>query len=50
VHDELVLEGPEEDMPKLKEVVIHAMSQVMALKVELKVEVAWGANWRAAHS
>jgi DNA polymerase-1 len=50
VHDELVLEGPEKEMPELKKIVVAIMSGVYELKVELAVEAGWGPNWLEAHA
>jgi len=50
VHDELLFEGPEEEMPDLKALVVKRMSQVYSLRVELVVEAAWGKNWMEAHA
>jgi DNA polymerase-1 len=49
VHDELIFEGPEDEMPALKELVVAVMSKIYSLKVELVVDAAWGKNWREAH-
>lgn len=49
VHDEIVLEAPPEEQDILSEMVVSAMGQILDLKVPLKVNVAWGANWAEAH-
>lgn len=49
VHDELLFEGPEQEMPGLAELVRGRMSGIYPLKVPLLVEVAWGKNWMEAH-
>lgn len=46
VHDELLLEGPEEEMPRAAEMVRQAMEGVVQLRVPLVVEVKVGKNWR----
>lgn len=46
VHDELVLEVPEEELYSTAEVVRHEMENVMQLKVPLVVDVKAGPNWR----
>ncbi|MDI3279933.1 MAG: DNA polymerase I [Bacillota bacterium] len=46
VHDELLLEGPEEEMPRAAAVVRRAMEGVVQLRVPLVVEVKVGKNWR----
>ncbi len=50
VHDELLFEGPETEMPALQDMVVTRMSQVYSLKVALVVEAAWGKNWMEAHA
>ena len=49
VHDELVLEAPEAELPQLIPVVREAMEQAMQLSVPLKVDVGHGSNWGEAH-
>ncbi|HYP67208.1 MAG TPA: DNA polymerase I [Thiobacillaceae bacterium] len=49
VHDELVLEVPEEELPSVKEALPRLMEGVARLKVPLKVGVGVGSNWEAAH-
>lgn len=49
VHDELLFEGPESEMPELGERVRDRMSGIHPLKVPLVVDVAWGNNWMEAH-
>lgn len=49
VHDELVFEGPEEEMEKLAALVREIMEGVVQLSVPLKVDAGWGDNWREAH-
>jgi DNA polymerase-1 len=45
VHDELVLEAPEEEALPLAEVVREEMERAYALHVPLKVDVKTGINW-----
>jgi len=45
VHDELLLEVPEEEMTAVKPLVIDTMSGAFQLDVPLKVEAATGHNW-----
>lgn len=45
VHDELVLDAPPDEMPKLANLVSECMSQVASLRVPLKVGVKAGDNW-----
>jgi DNA polymerase I len=49
VHDEIVLEAPPEEQEVLSEMIADVMGQILDLKVPLKVNVAWGANWAEAH-
>lgn len=48
VHDELILEAPEHEIEKLKEIVPAAMEEAMELDVPLKVEYAYGKTWYEA--
>ena len=49
VHDELVLEVPEDELAAVREALPKLMGGVAQLKVPLLVEVGVGANWDAAH-
>ena len=49
VHDELVFEVPPEETETLQHLVTEKMEKVWALKVPLKVNVAFGENWAEAH-
>lgn len=49
VHDELVLEVPEEELEQTKTLVREAMEGAMALSVPLKVDMGVGKNWAEAH-
>ena len=49
VHDELVLEVPEEELPRLKEKLRDLMCHVAELKVPLLVDLGEGRNWDEAH-
>lgn len=46
VHDELLFEGPAEELERLKPLVKHAMEQVHPLNVPLVVDIKVGPNWR----
>jgi DNA polymerase-1 len=46
VHDELVLEVPEEEKLQAQTVLKEEMEGAMPLKVPLKVDMGWGKNWR----
>ncbi len=49
VHDELVLEVPEDELARVKEELPKHMTTVAALKVPLVAEVGVGMNWDEAH-
>jgi DNA polymerase-1 len=46
VHDELLFEAPEKELPRLTKLVKQAMEGVYRLRVPLVVETKAGANWR----
>ncbi|WP_374342062.1 DNA polymerase I [Azonexus sp.] len=49
VHDELVLEVPDDELVEVRTHLPRLMGQVAELAVPLVVEVGVGANWEAAH-
>ena len=49
VHDELVLEAPDDELIEIRTHLPRLMGQVAELKVPLVVEVGVGPNWEAAH-
>jgi DNA polymerase I len=49
VHDELVLEVPEDELVRVKEELPKHMTTVASLKVPLVAEVGVGMNWDEAH-
>ena len=49
VHDELVLEVPDEELVAVREALPRLMGDVAELKVPLLVDVGVGPNWEAAH-
>lgn len=49
VHDELVLEVPEEELAEVRKRLPELMCSVAKLKVPLVAEVGVGANWEEAH-
>ena len=49
VHDEIVFEVPETELDTMKRLAPQVMENVWELKTPLKVNVAWGPNWAAAH-
>jgi len=49
VHDELVLEVPEAEIPVVKERLVELMQSVARLDVPLIVDVGVGENWDKAH-
>jgi DNA polymerase I len=46
VHDELLFEGPEEEIPRLTKLVKEVMENVYSLSVPLLVDTKVGSNWR----
>jgi len=50
VHDELLFEGPEKEIPRLAQVVAEVMEGVYQLSVPLVVETKEGPNWRDMES
>ena len=49
VHDELVLEVPEEELLRMERLVEEEMAQAVAMSVPLKVDISHGSNWSEAH-
>ena len=49
IHDELMFEGPEDEMDRLSEMVVHEMETAMKFSVPLKVDWKIGNNWYEAH-
>ena len=53
VHDELVLESPEEEVekivPVIKEIMISAPKPLYSMQIPLEVDVGIGNNWNEAH-
>ncbi len=49
VHDELVLEVPDDELPTVRTQVPRLMASVADLKVPLEVELGAGPNWDDAH-
>jgi DNA polymerase-1 len=45
IHDELVFEAPEEEIPGLAELVRREMTGALDLSVPLKVDLAAGPTW-----
>ena len=48
VHDELLFEAPEEEVPRLEALAREVMESAMTLDVPLKVEIKTGADWSQA--
>ena len=49
VHDELVIEAPEEEIEISKELLVRNMQNVIKMKVPLKAEAGIGKTWYEAH-
>jgi DNA polymerase-1 len=49
VHDELVFEVSENEVPALTELLRECMENALELKVPIVVDFGVGANWREAH-
>lgn len=49
VHDELVLEVPDEELAAVAEALPRLMCDVATLRVPLVAEVGMGTNWEQAH-
>ena len=49
VHDELVLEVPENEIEKIEKIVRETMESALELSVPLVVDTGYGANWLEAH-
>jgi DNA polymerase-1 len=45
VHDELVFEGPEEELVELRPLVVEMMEGAYTLSVPLKVDIKTGTDW-----
>jgi len=45
VHDELVLECPEQEVAEAQKIVRHEMENAVVLKVPLRVDMGLGHNW-----
>ncbi len=49
VHDELLLEVPQDEIEPVRDLAVRAMMGVADLVVPLEVRVGWGHNWNEAH-
>ena len=48
VHDELVLEVPQEELPQVKDLLKQSMEQAAELQVPLTIDINAGKNWAEA--
>jgi DNA polymerase I len=48
VHDELLFESPEAEVPRLEALARQVMESAMTLDVPLKVDIKTGADWAEA--
>ena len=49
VHDELVFEAPKKDVEEISRLVKKEMEGAVKLRVPLRVETGWAADWGSAH-
>ena len=49
VHDELLLEVPEEELDEVREILVSSMENALTLPVPFLVEAKTGNNWEEAH-
>ena len=49
IHDELLLEVPEDEIEKVREILVREMENVIKLNVPLTVECNYGKTWLDAH-
>ncbi|HEX6594608.1 MAG TPA: DNA polymerase I [Bacillota bacterium] len=45
VHDEIILEAPQQELEQLKQIVVDIMQQTVTLNVPLKVDYTYGSTW-----
>ena len=45
VHDELVFDAPEKELPEVKKLVSQKMEKALELKVPLRVDLTDGESW-----
>lgn len=45
VHDELIVESPQEELEQVKTIMIEEMENAASLDVILKADINWGKNW-----
>lgn len=46
IHDELIFEVPDEEIPRMQKLVYETMTEIMKLKVPLVVDIHVGKNWK----
>ena len=49
IHDELLFEVPEEELPVARNLITHEMEHALKLSVPLKVDAGTGRSWAEAH-
>ncbi len=49
VHDELLVEAPEDEKETMRKILVSEMEQAVTLSVPLEVEVLEGKDWKEAH-
>jgi DNA polymerase-1 len=50
VHDEVIVEVPDNEMDVVGPLVLNAMKSAASLRVPLEVNAAWGRSWAEAKS
>jgi DNA polymerase-1 len=48
VHDELLLEVPDDEIDRVQSLVVHEMMGAAQLLVPLEVDIGWGHDWNRA--
>ena len=48
VHDELIVEAPEDEVEKVREILVFEMENAMKMKVRLIAQAGVGKNWYIA--
>ncbi|MFZ4263515.1 DNA polymerase I [Sphingobacterium sp. HJSM2_6] len=49
VHDELVFDVPQSEVPQFKKIIEDRMKNAISMEVPIEIEIGEGSNWLAAH-